>query len=275
MPLTDPTHLHPHPPQPLPASACLSRGTIIPLSSRLQKRSVFPVRGNLRQTRPSEFRPRKPVLQKKTTNEKRHGVPLAYNRLCAKRNGMCIFSLSAICAPHHAMTLISRRDFLPPPSPPVMGTSTEVAGYFVHFVVFFRRARVYLTSSPPSAPLLRASLACDSITFGYIGPGTGPIAGRQTVSTAWRTNTRRRGRASVVGYAVRSTPLHSIFFFRFVVVPIFFRSDFPTNLREGVTPLIYICPTPQTICEDRRVLNLIQEPCDNCKEANYDRGRRR
>jgi hypothetical protein len=43
-----------------------------------------------------------------------------------------------------------------------MGTSTEVAGYFVQFFVFFffsRRARVYLTCSlPPSAPLLRASL---------------------------------------------------------------------------------------------------------------------
>ena len=33
--------------------------------------------------------------------------------------------------------------------------------------------------------------------------------------------------------------------------------------------------TPQTIFDDRRVLNLFQEQCDNCKEASYDRGRRR
>ncbi|KAH9987329.1 hypothetical protein BJV74DRAFT_504057 [Russula compacta] len=35
------------------------------------------------------------------------------------------------------------------------------------------------------------------------------------------------------------------------------------------------CKCSRTIYEDRRVLNLIQEPCDNCKEASYDRGRRR
>jgi hypothetical protein len=39
-----------------------------------------------------------------------------------------------------------------------MGTSTEVAGYLSNLPFFFRRARVYLTSSPPSAPLLRARL---------------------------------------------------------------------------------------------------------------------
>ena len=33
--------------------------------------------------------------------------------------------------------------------------------------------------------------------------------------------------------------------------------------------------TPQTIYDDRRVLNLFQEQCDSCKEASYDRGRRR
>jgi hypothetical protein len=33
--------------------------------------------------------------------------------------------------------------------------------------------------------------------------------------------------------------------------------------------------TPQTIYDDRRVLNLFQEQCDGCKEASYDRGRRR
>ncbi|KAI0280801.1 hypothetical protein BGY98DRAFT_293462 [Russula aff. rugulosa BPL654] len=35
------------------------------------------------------------------------------------------------------------------------------------------------------------------------------------------------------------------------------------------------CKCNRTIHEDRRVLNLIQEPCDSCKEASYDRGRRR
>ena len=39
--------------------------------------------------------------------------------------------------------------------------------------------------------------------------------------------------------------------------------------------IIVIYPPYKTIYEDRRVLNLIQEPCDNCKEASYDRGRRR
>jgi len=47
---------------------------------------------------------------------------------------------------------------------------------------------------------------------------------------------------------------------------------FPTS--AGGSRHHFICP-PQTIYEDRRVLNLIQEPCDNCKEASYDRGRRR
>ena len=48
-------------------------------------------------------------------------------------------------------------------------------------------------------------------------------------------------------------------------------------LHGGVTPplFIFFLSHPQTIYEDRRVLNLIQEPCDSCKEATYDRGRRR
>ena len=50
-------------------------------------------------------------------------------------------------------------------------------------------------------------------------------------------------------------------------------ADIPIRF-VGVTPPFF-SPSPQTIHEDRRVLNLIQEPCDSCKEAIYDRGRRR
>jgi hypothetical protein len=63
----------------------------------------------------------------------------------------------------------------------------------------------------------------------------------------------------------------------------------PPPLPSIVMPFLILIPTwrchatviyfflshPQTIYEDRRVLNLIQEPCDSCKEATYDRGRRR
>ena len=95
-----------------------------------------------------------------------------------------------------------------------------------------------------------------STTFDYILPETGPIAARQIAFTAVRTNTKRRGVAFAVGYAFSSwDPSHS-----FLTI---MRRRYPFSL------------TPQTIYDDRRVLNLFQEQCDSCKEASYDRGRRR
>ncbi|KAI0064746.1 hypothetical protein BV25DRAFT_183299 [Artomyces pyxidatus] len=35
------------------------------------------------------------------------------------------------------------------------------------------------------------------------------------------------------------------------------------------------CYCSQVIYDDRKVINLFQEPCDDCKEAGMDRGRRR
>ncbi|ETW83099.1 hypothetical protein HETIRDRAFT_163506 [Heterobasidion irregulare TC 32-1] len=35
------------------------------------------------------------------------------------------------------------------------------------------------------------------------------------------------------------------------------------------------CMCHRVMYDDRRVLNLFQEPCDDCKEAGFDRGRRR
>ena len=52
------------------------------------------------------------------------------------------------------------------------------------------------------------------------------------------------------------------------------RSDISFQI-ACVTPPLFSPSLPQTIYEDRHVLNLIQEPCDSCKEATYDRGRRR
>ena len=100
-----------------------------------------------------------------------------------------------------------------------------------------------------------------STTSAYIPPETRPIAACQIAITVARTNTRRRGLAFAVGYAlfIRGI-LHSFSFLTQTM-----RSTVPTP------PSL----TPQTIFDDRRVLNLFQEQCDNCKEASYDRGRRR
>jgi len=79
-----------------------------------------------------------------------------------------------------------------------METSTEVAGYIVLFFCLIQeeRTRVFLTWPIADCRLL----LCNSTTFVSIGRAIGPTVARQTVCTAWRTDTRRRGRASAVGY---------------------------------------------------------------------------
>ena len=161
------------------------------------------------QTRPPESVRPSAQASKQNKGESRRSI------MCKEEWYAAFRALPSLRTINHAM-ILTHPPVIPPPPPLAMGTSTEVAGYICS-KFFFRRARIYLTSPPHWAPSLarvNSFVRANSITFGYTGPGIEPIAGRQTVSTAWRTNTRRPERADVVGYAVPSLPPSFLFSFR-------------------------------------------------------------
>jgi hypothetical protein len=130
---------------------------------------------------------------------------------------------------------------------------------------------IFLVASESLTHHQSPAFFCNSTTFGCTGRGIGPIVVHRTVSIASRIDTKRHGRAGVIGYDASPPFLVSFLVLIFLFNCWCHATHYFPSLFFHPFPSLH----PQTIYEDRHVLNLIQEPCDNCKEASYDRGRRR